>query len=65
MWTCSYYEGSTPIVIVADAKTARQVLVNSFSACHARKMYPLQEDPDTAEDTNVYVPLIVIVTLIN
>ena len=52
--TCSYYEGSTPIVVVADANTARQVMVNSFAACHARKTYPLQEDPDTASDTNVY-----------
>ena len=54
MSSCSYYEGSTPIVVVSDAQTARQVMVNSFHACHARKTYPLQEDPDTEPDTNVY-----------
>ena len=49
----SFYEGSSPILVVADAEIAREILVKHFGDFHGRKTYPLQGSPDSEPEVSV------------
>ncbi|XP_064630991.1 cytochrome P450 3A9-like isoform X2 [Lineus longissimus] len=44
--TFGYYEGPVPIIVSSDLEFLKQVFVKQFSNFHARKLFPMQPDPD-------------------
>ncbi|KAL8615726.1 hypothetical protein ACOMHN_007479 [Nucella lapillus] len=52
--TFGYFEGPTPVLVTANADALQQVFVKQFNNFHARKLWPVQEDPDNSEDIHLF-----------
>ncbi|XP_076464210.1 cytochrome P450 3A2-like [Babylonia areolata] len=52
--TFGYFEGPTPVLVTANADLLRQVFVKQFNNFHARKLWPVQVDPDNTDDAHLF-----------
>ncbi|KAH9513224.1 hypothetical protein Btru_034410 [Bulinus truncatus] len=52
--TYGYYEGPTPVLVTSDVNILEEVFVKQFNNFHARKLWPVQVDPDNDEDVHMF-----------
>ncbi|KAK0057347.1 cytochrome P450 3A43-like isoform X1 [Biomphalaria pfeifferi] len=52
--TYGYYEGPTPVLVTSDVNILEEVFVKQFNNFHARKLWPVQVDPDKDEDVHMF-----------
>lgn len=52
--TYGYYEGPTPVLVSSDLDFLHEVFVKQFKNFHARKVYPVQVDPDYDENVHMF-----------
>ncbi|XP_022343234.1 cytochrome P450 3A24-like [Crassostrea virginica] len=52
--TFGYFEGPTPVLVTADVDVLQQVFVKQFKKFHARKVFPVQVDPDSDENVHMF-----------
>ncbi|KAK3094487.1 hypothetical protein FSP39_002359 [Pinctada imbricata] len=52
--TFGYFEGPTPILVTADLDVLYEVFVKQFKTFHARKVWPVQVDPDRDENVHMF-----------
>ncbi|XP_041369842.1 cytochrome P450 3A24-like [Gigantopelta aegis] len=52
--TFGYFEGPSPVLVTSDEKILHQVFVKQFSKFHARKVFPVQVDPDYDENVHMF-----------
>ncbi|XP_046373795.1 cytochrome P450 3A24-like [Haliotis rufescens] len=52
--TYGYFEGPTPVLVTSSTDILHQVFIKQFSKFHARKVFPVQVDPDKDEDVHMF-----------
>lgn len=52
--TYGYFEGPTPVLVTADKDLLSEVFVKKFKKFHARKIWPVQVDPDRDEEVHMF-----------
>lgn len=52
--TYGYFEGLRPVLVTADLDVLHQVMVKKFDVFHARKVFPVQVDPDKDEEVHMF-----------
>ncbi|VDH92143.1 putative cytochrome P450 CYP13A4 [Mytilus galloprovincialis] len=52
--TYGYFEGPTPVIVSSDLDFLQEVFVKQFKNFHARKVYPVQVDPDQDENVHMF-----------
>ncbi|BFY97910.1 hypothetical protein BsWGS_00950 [Bradybaena similaris] len=52
--TFGYYEGPTPVLVTSDVHVLQEVFIKQFNKFHARKLWPVQVDPDKDEDVHMF-----------
>ncbi|KAL3863942.1 hypothetical protein ACJMK2_005663 [Sinanodonta woodiana] len=52
--TFGYFEGPSPVLVTSDVDLLHEVLVKNFKKFHARKVWPVQVDPDNDEDVHMF-----------
>lgn len=52
--TFGYFEGLRPVLVTADLDVLYQVMVKKFDVFHARKVFPVQVDPDKDEEVHMF-----------
>ncbi|XP_059172501.1 cytochrome P450 3A43-like [Physella acuta] len=52
--TFGYYEGPTPVLVTSDVVMLEEVFIKQFNNFHARKLWPVQVDPDKDEDVHMF-----------
>lgn len=52
--TYGYFEGPTPVIVTSDTELLSEVFVKQFKAFHARKIFPVQVDPDRDEEVHMF-----------
>ncbi|XP_071089091.1 cytochrome P450 3A24-like [Haliotis cracherodii] len=52
--TYGYFEGPTPVLVTSNTDILHQVFIKQFSKFHARKVFPVQVDPDKDEDVHMF-----------
>lgn len=52
--TFGYFEGPTPVLVTSNPDILHQVFVKKFNNFHARKLWPVQVDPDKSEEVHLF-----------
>ncbi|XP_070210563.1 putative cytochrome P450 CYP13A4 [Littorina saxatilis] len=52
--TFGYFEGPTPVLVTSNADILHQVFIKQFNNFHARKLWPVQVDPDQSEEVHLF-----------
>ncbi|XP_012940720.1 cytochrome P450 3A43 [Aplysia californica] len=52
--TFGYFEGPTPVIVTSDVNFLQEVFIKQFNKFHARKLWPVQVDPDKDEDVHLF-----------
>ncbi|GFS07439.1 cytochrome P450 3A29-like [Elysia marginata] len=52
--TYGYFEGPTPVLVTSDVHLIQEVFIKQFNKFHARKLWPVQVDPDKDEDVHMF-----------
>ncbi|GFN83367.1 cytochrome p450 3a29-like [Plakobranchus ocellatus] len=52
--TYGYFEGPTPVLVSSDVHLIQDVFIKQFNNFHARKLWPVQVDPDSDEDVHMF-----------
>lgn len=52
--TYGYFEGPTPVLVTSDVHLIQEVFIKQFNKFHARKLWPVQVDPDNDEDVHMF-----------
>ncbi|XP_025095312.1 putative cytochrome P450 CYP13A4 [Pomacea canaliculata] len=52
--TFGYFEGPTPVLVTSNADLLNQVFIKQFNNFHARKLWPVQADPDQDEEIHLF-----------
>ncbi|GFN83402.1 cytochrome p450 3a29-like [Plakobranchus ocellatus] len=52
--TYGYFEGPTPVLVSSDVHLIQEVFIKQFNNFHARKLWPVQVDPDSDEDVHIF-----------
>ncbi|XP_052828840.1 cytochrome P450 3A24 isoform X1 [Octopus bimaculoides] len=52
--TFGYFEGLRPVLVTADLDVLNQVMVKKFDIFHARKVFPVQVDPDKDDEVHMF-----------
>ncbi|KAL5015759.1 hypothetical protein ScPMuIL_005348 [Solemya velum] len=52
--TYGYFEGPTPVIVSSNLDLLHQVFVKRFKSFYARKVFPVQVDPDKDEDVHMF-----------
>ncbi|VDI12059.1 Hypothetical predicted protein [Mytilus galloprovincialis] len=52
--TYGYFEGPTPVLVSSDVDLLYDIFVKQFKNFHARKVYPVQVDPDQDENVHMF-----------
>ncbi|KAL4231955.1 hypothetical protein ACF0H5_009532 [Mactra antiquata] len=52
--TFGYFEGPSPVIVTSDTDVLSEVFVKQFKSFHARKVWPVQVDPDKDEEVHMF-----------
>ncbi|XP_053407088.1 putative cytochrome P450 CYP13A10 isoform X1 [Mercenaria mercenaria] len=52
--TYGYFEGPSPVIVTSDTDILSEVFVKQFKSFHARKIFPVQVDPDKDEEVHMF-----------
>lgn len=52
--TYGYFEGPSPVIVTSDKEVLGEVFVKQFKSFHARKIFPVQVDPDQDEEVHMF-----------
>ncbi|WAR21119.1 C13AA-like protein [Mya arenaria] len=52
--TYGYFEGPSPVLVTSDKDILSEVFVKQFKSFHARKIFPVQVDPDKDEEVHMF-----------
>lgn len=52
--TYGYFEGPSPVIVTSDTAILSEVFVKQFQSFHARKIFPVQVDPDKDEEVHMF-----------